>query len=153
MAESTALSKKSEREYITLRDSLKGMVESWKHDTDSLRSEMKKREERWRKEVDGVGKKYRDLVQNVKEREKMWEEEFKNLREQDGKMQKGVEAYWAAEIKKLEGEVEKSGKDCDKASRTAQDLAMELDILRKRMKAVRASTLDDQNQEVKPTSP
>lgn len=120
LAESTALSKKSEREYITLRDSLKGMAETWKHDTDSLRSEMKKREERWRKEVDGVGKKYRDLVQNVKEREKIWEEEFKNLREQDGKMQKGVEAYWTAEIKKLEDEVEKSGKDCDKASRTAQ---------------------------------
>src|SRR5882762_3891669 len=45
LSESTALSQKSEREYITLRDSLKSMTESWKQDIERLRDEMRKKEE------------------------------------------------------------------------------------------------------------
>ena len=51
LAESTALSSKSEHEYITLRDSLKGMKVAWRADVDSLREDMCKREERWRGEA------------------------------------------------------------------------------------------------------
>lgn len=58
LAESTALSSKSEREYITLRDSLKGMKSAWRADVDGLREDMQKREERWRNEVEVTGKKY-----------------------------------------------------------------------------------------------
>ncbi len=43
LAEATALSQKSEREYITLRDSIKGLVESFKTDAERLREEMRKR--------------------------------------------------------------------------------------------------------------
>ncbi|EKM81625.1 hypothetical protein AGABI1DRAFT_69955 [Agaricus bisporus var. burnettii JB137-S8] len=143
LAESTALSKKSEREYITLRDSIKGMTETWKHDTEGLKSEMKKRDERWKKELDGVGKKYKDLVQNVKEKEKLWGDEFKKVRENDIKMQKDVDEIWTAEIKRLEEEVKKSDSRCEKASATANDLALELSILRKRMRAPQTSTIND----------
>ncbi|KAF9454359.1 hypothetical protein P691DRAFT_692489 [Macrolepiota fuliginosa MF-IS2] len=158
LSESTALSKKSEREYITLRDSVKGLVESWKHDTESLRGDMKKREERWKKEVDGVGKKYRDLVQNVKEREKVWEEEFKRVREEDRQLGKEVEGVWEKRVKEMEGQVERSQKSCKKAESTAQELAIELAILRKRMKSVRAPTINgdmsanDQQQQSTSTS-
>lgn len=120
LAESTALSKKSEREYITLRDSLKSMSETWKHDTESLRSEMRKREEKCRKEVDGIGKKYKDLCANVKEREKIWEEEYKRCREEDKSKQEGMETIWTAEVERMSGVVDKSGKDCEKAEKAAQ---------------------------------
>jgi predicted patatin/cPLA2 family phospholipase len=120
LGESTTLSKKSEREYIILRDSIKGMVEMWKHDTEGLKVEMKKRDEKWKKELDGVGKKYKDLMQNVKDKEKLWNEEFKKVREEDLKMQKDVEEAWNAEIKRLEDEVKKSDTQCEKASKTAR---------------------------------
>ncbi|KXN90691.1 hypothetical protein AN958_03976 [Leucoagaricus sp. SymC.cos] len=146
LSESTALSKKSEREYITLRDSLKQMSESWKHDTEALKSEMRKREEKWRKEVDGIGKKYKDLCGSVKEREKIWEEEWKKAREEDKKKVESVEKIWMTEVERMQEIVEKSGRDCEKAERTAQDLALELSILRKRMQSVRPLTTDDQQQ-------
>lgn len=81
---------------------------------------MKKRDERWKKELDGVGKKYKDLVQNVKEKEKLWGDEFKKVRENDIKMQKDVDEIWNAEIKRLEEEVRKSDSRCEKASATAK---------------------------------
>lgn len=46
LSESTALSQKSEREYLTLRDSIRGMTEGWKADVGALREELKSREEK-----------------------------------------------------------------------------------------------------------
>jgi hypothetical protein len=43
LSESSALFKKSEREYIILQDSIKGIVENWKSDTENLRDGMRKR--------------------------------------------------------------------------------------------------------------
>jgi hypothetical protein len=51
LAESTALSSKSQREYVTLKDSIKGLEEGWQADVEAVRAEMKKREENWKKEV------------------------------------------------------------------------------------------------------
>ena len=65
LSESTALSQKSEREYLILRDGIKGMVESWKMDTDRLKEEMRKREERWKLEMENANKKFRLLVEEV----------------------------------------------------------------------------------------
>lgn len=144
LAESTALSKKSEREYITLRDSLKSMAETWKHDAESLKSEMRKRDEKWRKEVDGIGKKYKDLCTSVKEREKIWEEEWKTVKQEDKKKQVEVEKIWMERVEKMQEVVLKSGRDCEKAERTAQDLALELSILRKRVKSLRLPSTDVQ---------
>src|SRR5260370_13060903 len=66
LTESTALSSKSEREYITLRDSLKGMKTAWRADVDGLREDMNKREERWRNEAEMAGKKYAKLLEESK---------------------------------------------------------------------------------------
>jgi hypothetical protein len=52
LSKSTALSQKSEREYITLRDSIKSLAESWKSDMEQLREEMQKREDKWRGEAE-----------------------------------------------------------------------------------------------------
>jgi predicted nucleic acid-binding Zn-ribbon protein len=61
LAESTALSAKSEREYITLRDSMKHMVDGWKADVERLKEEMSRKEQDWKKEAEQLGKKYEDL--------------------------------------------------------------------------------------------
>ena len=67
LAESTALSVKSEREYITLRDSMKHMVEGWKADVERLKEEMAKKERDWRKEAEQLGKKYQDFYKVVQD--------------------------------------------------------------------------------------
>lgn len=51
MVESTAVSEKAQSEYITLKDSVKGLRDGWQADVDFLRTEMKKREDEWKKEV------------------------------------------------------------------------------------------------------
>jgi len=66
LQESTTLSQKAEREYITLRDSLKSMAESWKADAERLREEMTKREEKLQAEAESMGKKYKKLVEELK---------------------------------------------------------------------------------------
>jgi len=51
LSESTALSEKSHREYITLKDAVKSLQDGWQADVDFLRSQLKDREETWKKEV------------------------------------------------------------------------------------------------------
>jgi hypothetical protein len=67
LAESTALSAKSEREYITLRDSVKHMVEGWKEDVERLKEDMSRKEQEWKDESELMGKKYQDLRKLVEE--------------------------------------------------------------------------------------
>lgn len=119
LTESTALSQKSEREYVTLRDSVKGLVESFKVDTERLRGEMKKREERWREEAASAGRKYGKLVQEIAgvegERGKI-----KELKEQDRRHGGEVEKVWLEEIEVLKERVAKSSKESDEAKKTAK---------------------------------
>jgi hypothetical protein len=119
LAESTALSQKSEREYLTLRDSIKGMVESWKTDTDRLRDEMRKREEKWRAEAESVGKKYKILLEEVKSAE-VARGDVKVLHEEDKKAAKEVEQAWQEDISKLKAEVKRSSNQTDEAKNTAK---------------------------------
>jgi hypothetical protein len=65
MVEATASSQKSEREYLTLKDSVKGLIDGWKNEVKELREEMKKKDEAWKKESDDIGLKYRALVKLV----------------------------------------------------------------------------------------
>lgn len=67
LAESTALSAKSEREYITLRDSMKHMVDGWKADVERLREDMGRKEREWKEEAAAMAKKYEALCQLVEE--------------------------------------------------------------------------------------
>ena len=119
LAESTALSSKSEREYITLRDSIKSMTESWKSDTDRLREEIKRREEKWKVEEQSMGKKYRLLVEEVQAAETARLQSV-DLREENTRIGKELEEAWAEEISAMRTAMEKSNKDSEEANATAK---------------------------------
>ncbi|KAJ6581681.1 hypothetical protein B0H19DRAFT_515910 [Mycena capillaripes] len=119
LVESTALSQKSEREYITLRDSLKGLVEGFKSDTERLREEMTKREDKWRKEAETVGKKYRLLLEEIKNAGE-GRAEIKAAREADQAATRELEKGWQEEIQRLKEEVDRSGKESEEAGNTAR---------------------------------
>lgn len=134
LSESTALSQKSEREYITLRDSIKGLVESWRADTERLREEMLKREEKLKTEAEAMGKKYKTLLQEVQSAEG-GRAEVKKLQELDKRVASDVEQAWQDEIARLKAEVEKSSKESEAAATTARELSNELTRLRRLMQA------------------
>lgn len=114
LSESTALSQKSEREYLTLRDSIKGLVESWKVDTEQLKAEMRQREEKWKAEASDVGRKYKALLEEVRGAEIM-RKGVKDLQEENKKTTKEVEQAWQDDIDKLKGEVKRSLVETDDA--------------------------------------
>ncbi|KAG2358537.1 hypothetical protein BDR07DRAFT_1489361 [Suillus spraguei] len=134
LAESTALSQKAEREYITLRDSIKSMTESWKHDTDRLREEMRKREDKLKKEAESVGKKYKLLVDEMQEAHRQ-QGSVKDLKHEDQKIKKEVEEEFREEIIKLKAQVELQSHQSDEAVETARALASELARLRRLMQS------------------
>ncbi|KAJ7105488.1 hypothetical protein C8R43DRAFT_1046547 [Mycena crocata] len=136
LAESTALSQKSEREYITLRDSIKGLVDGFKTDTERLRNEMTKREDKWRTEAESVGKKYRLLLEEIKGAGE-GRAEIQQAREAELKASRELEKEWQEEIARLKGEVDRSNKDSEEAGDTARQLAAELARLRRLMQNVR----------------
>ncbi|KAK7686218.1 hypothetical protein QCA50_010438 [Cerrena zonata] len=136
LTESQARSQKSEREYITLRESMKGLVESFKRDTDSLREEMRRREDKVRKEAEEVGKKYITLVEEVKkERDSGESAEVRRLVEENARMRKEIEDKFRAELDEMKEEVKKSSKDTELAQKQAKNTADELARLRRIIRA------------------
>lgn len=67
LAESTALSAKSEREYITLRESLKHLTEGWKADLLRIKEDTQRKEKALRVETEKMAKKYEELVKVAEE--------------------------------------------------------------------------------------
>lgn len=133
LAESTALSSKSEREYITLRDSVKGLTEGWKRDIDRLREEMSKREVRWKADEEKLGKKYKKLVEEVKNAEAK-RKEIESLKVEEKEKDSEVEAYWSSQVEKMKAELEESNKKSAAAVKTAETLQEELTRLRRLMR-------------------
>ncbi|KAF7370473.1 hypothetical protein MSAN_00679100 [Mycena sanguinolenta] len=136
LAESTALSQKSEREYITLRDSIKGLVEGFKSDTDRLRAEMTKREEKWRGEAESAGKKYRLLLEKIKDAGE-GRAEIKAAREAEQAAQRELQKGWQEEIQRLKEEIDRSSKESEESGNVALQLSAELARLRRLMQNVR----------------
>ena len=93
VAQCTAVSQKSEREYITLRDAIKHLGDGWKQDVERLKREMHERETKWKKEAEDVGFKYRRLLSQV-EKERALQTSVKEL--------KAEEAEKEAQAKKAE---------------------------------------------------
>jgi hypothetical protein len=125
LAESTALSSKSEREYITLRDTLKGMKATWRTDVEGLREDMRKREERLRGEAETVGKKYAKLLEESKAR-KGDVKTVEQLREQDTRIRREVEEEFREQILALKKEVQSSSEASQKAEKTALCVSLTL---------------------------
>ena len=123
LTESTALSSKSEREYITLRDTLKGMKATWRNDVESLREDMRKREERLRCEAETAGKKYAKLLEESKAR-KADAQNVEQLREQDTRIRREVEEEFREHILALKKEVQSSSQASQKAEKTAQCVSL-----------------------------
>jgi hypothetical protein len=119
LAESTALSSKSEREYITLRDSLKGMKSAWRADVDGLREDMRKREERLRSEAEAAGKKYTKLLGESKAR-KADALNVEKFREDDARIRHEVEEEFREQIRALKEQVQSSSEASEKAVKTAE---------------------------------
>jgi hypothetical protein len=119
LAESTALSSKSEREYITLRDTLKGMKATWRTDVEGLREDMRKREERLKGEAEAAGKKYAKLLEESKAR-KADAQNVEQLREQDARIRRKLEEEFREQILALQKEVQSSSQASQKAEKTAQ---------------------------------
>lgn len=119
LAESTALSQKSEREYITLRDSIKSMSETWKQDMDRLREEMRKREDKLQEEGKRLGKMYANLVKEIKNTQEE-REVVENLKEEDSRLSAEVEKHWIEQIASMKQEVEKESQGSEQANKTAK---------------------------------
>ncbi|KAF9560124.1 hypothetical protein CPC08DRAFT_708323 [Agrocybe pediades] len=150
LSESTALSQKSEREYITLRDSIKGMVEAWKQDTDRLHQEMKRREDKLLAEAHRAGKMYKDLVEQIQKKNET-QALVSQLKEENERHTKEVEAYWTNQIEEMKAEVERHSKKSEAANKTAQHLAEELARLRRLMQSAgRAASGDDSSSNLDP---
>ncbi|KAH0583032.1 hypothetical protein H2248_010917 [Termitomyces sp. 'cryptogamus'] len=135
LSESTALSQKSEREYVTLRDSIKGLVESWKADAERLREEMQIREDKVRVEAESIGRKYKELLEEIEAAE-TGRAEVEKYQELDKKATRDMEKAWQDEITQLKLEVEKSNRETEVATAIAEDLSAELARLRRLMQVV-----------------
>lgn len=128
LAESTALSSKSEREYITLRESLKGMKNAWRADVDGLREDMRKREDHWRTEAEKTGKKYAKLLEESKAR-KADMRSVEQLREEDARIRREVEDEFREQIRALKEQVQGSSDASKKAEKTAEYVSPLLRVL------------------------
>jgi len=105
-------------EYITHRDSLKGMTESWKVDAEKLREEMTKREEKLKAEAENMGRKYKKLVGELKTSRA--KDSVISLRAEDGKIRVQIEEAFREEIKVLRTELDKVTGDGEEANQTAK---------------------------------
>ncbi|KIY63205.1 hypothetical protein CYLTODRAFT_433070 [Cylindrobasidium torrendii FP15055 ss-10] len=139
LTESTALSTKCEREYITLRDSIKGLVEGFKRDIDTLKADMKKKEDKLKSESESMATKYRNLLDNIKGVESL-KTDITQLRKDDKEKATALEAKWTEDIDSLREQIAACGKQGEGDSEVAQTLATELARLRRLMRAAGRSS-------------
>lgn len=115
---STAHSQKAEREYMTLRDSIKHLSDGWKQDLEKLRKEMHERETKWQKEAEKAGLKYRRLLEEIK-KEKEIQSTVHELRSEDTR----IRQEWTDELKTDIEELRTGIQQCDRESTVAGKIA------------------------------
>ncbi|KAH8108321.1 hypothetical protein DFH11DRAFT_1634401 [Phellopilus nigrolimitatus] len=140
--QSSAVSQKSEREYITLRDAIKHLSEGWKQDVDKLKREMQEREAKLRKEAEDVGGKYRRLLEQA-EKERKARSTVEELRAGEMGLQGEWERLLRAQIDELRISVQRSEQESTRAGKTAQDVSNELSRLRSLIRAVERTDEED----------
>jgi len=139
LAEATAVSQRSEREYLTLRDSVESLTDGFRSDFERLRSEMKRREDALKHEASMASQKYQRLVEEIKAKEEARGEVAK-LREEDKKLEAQIEEELRAEIQLLRVEVERSSGATDEAGKTATEITNELARLKRLLRAAGRDT-------------
>ena len=119
VSQSNAISQKSEREVITLRESMKHLSAGWKQELDGLRSDIMKREERCRKECEEIGEKYRKLVELVKKERA----EYASVKEFKAALER-IATEWESSLKaqlaELKAGLSKSQVESELAGKIAQ---------------------------------
>lgn len=126
LAEASARTQKSEREYAALRDSFKGLVDGFKSDNAALRDEMRKREEKVRAEATAAAIKYAKLAEQVKkDQEEGGSTQVKKLLVEHLTVLKEIEENLQSEVAALREDVGKSGKDNEQASKTAKSVTLD----------------------------
>lgn len=118
-SQSSAISQKSEREVVTLRESMKHLSVGWKQELESLKSDMTKREEKCRKECEEIGQKYGILVAQVK-KERADYTTVKELRGDLGRVAKEWESSMTAQLSVVKEDVSKSQAESEAAGKMAQ---------------------------------
>ncbi|KIJ55301.1 hypothetical protein M422DRAFT_199441 [Sphaerobolus stellatus SS14] len=134
VAESTAISAKSEREYITLRDSIKAMTDGWKKDLAKVKEDMAKKEKESKKEEEAMGKKYKELVRLVTE-EREERAKADALKEEQRSLDKEFEKVFREQLDGFAERISKTFGDSESAKKTADGVANELARLRRLMQA------------------
>ncbi|TBU45381.1 hypothetical protein BD309DRAFT_989565 [Dichomitus squalens] len=135
LTECTARTQKAEREYAVLRDSIKGLVESFQTDALTLREEVKRREDKLKADAEEMGKKYKRLLEQVqKERESGGLGEIKWLLYENKRLTEQMETVLKEEMGELRSEVDRHAQESDEANQTAKTLAAELGRLRRLMR-------------------
>lgn len=119
VSQSNAVSQKSEREVITLRDSIKQLSVGWKQELESVKNEVGKREEKCKKEAEEIGRKYVRLLELVKE-EREERTRVQELRDAMDRLQEEWEGSMKGELKGLHDGVQRSEKDSAEANKIAQ---------------------------------
>ena len=121
LTECTARTQKAEREYAVLRDSIKGLVESFQTDALTLREEVKRREDKLKADAEEMGRKYRLLLEQVqKERESGGLGEIKWLLHENKRLTEQMEKVLKEEMGELRGEVDRHAQESDEAIQTAK---------------------------------
>lgn len=119
VSQSNAISQKSEREVITLRESMKHLSAGWKQELESLKLDVTKREERCRKEGEEMGAKYRKLVEEVKE-ERAAYASVKELKADLERVATEWESSVKAQLADVKAGVSKSQVESEMAGKIAQ---------------------------------
>ena len=121
LTEHTARTQKAEREYTVLRDSIKGLVESFQTDAMNLREEVKRREDKLKSDAEEMGRKYKLLLEQVqKERESGGLGEVRWLLHENKRVAEQMEVTLKDEMRGLRGEVDRHAQESDEAIQTAR---------------------------------
>ena len=117
--QSTITSQKAEREYVTLRDSIKHLSEGWKQDVERLKREMRERETKLRKEAEEAGVKYQRLLDQVEKKE-VSRKSAEELRSEEKEVHEKWEGELKGQIGDLKRSLARSEEDSSVARKTAE---------------------------------
>jgi len=133
LAQASLLSQKSEREYVTLKDSIKGMTEGWQREVKMLREEVKRKEDEWGKEREEVALKYKSLLK-LQQATKAERQRLDGLKVESRGLDSSFGSYYEKELAGLREEIEKNKDQTRVAERTAEEVAAELARIQRLMR-------------------
>jgi len=134
LAESTASSQRSEREYITLKESIQGMGEQWTKELDALKTDFKAREDEWKKQVEDSGLKYRTLTKLVQATQAE-RARIESLKAEKLKIDTEFEKSFREELSSLSEAIKESHLGSQESTKVAVHVQEELDRIHRLIRA------------------